>query len=91
MFASTSYICKYCIYCTYVTCLLLQVYCVLLLKCPSLIVGSGFYTSCLEVARTSGDFDLSYCLSFFKNEGGIVVDNHDDMELPIREVGWYKG
>ena len=29
-------------------------------------------------------------LSFFKNEGGIVVDNHDDMELPIREVGWYR-
>ena len=28
--------------------------------------------------------------SFFKNEGGLVVDNHDDMESPIREVGWYR-
>ena len=28
--------------------------------------------------------------SFFKNDGGIVVDNHDDMELPIREVQWYR-
>ena len=28
--------------------------------------------------------------SFFKIEGGTLVDNHDDMELPIREVGWYK-
>ena len=29
-------------------------------------------------------------LSFFENKGGIVVDNHDDMESPIREVGWYR-
>ena len=28
--------------------------------------------------------------SFFKNEEGTVVDNHDDMESPIREVGCYK-
>ena len=28
--------------------------------------------------------------SFFKNEEGTVVDNHDDMKSPIREVGWYK-
>ena len=27
--------------------------------------------------------------SFFKNEEGIVVDNHKDMELPIREVRRY--
>ena len=28
--------------------------------------------------------------SFFKHEEGIVVDNHDDMEFHVREVGWYR-
>ena len=27
--------------------------------------------------------------SFLENEGGTVVDHHDDMESPIREVGRY--
>ena len=47
---------------------------------------SGFYTSCLEVARSLIDFDMYTAWSFLENKGGTVVDHRDDMETPIREI-----
>ena len=50
----------------------------------------GFAYHALKWLKLEEILASSIALIFFKNEGGTIVDNHDDMESPNREVGWYR-